>query len=121
MPRKRAAPSVSQQQEPAPFGNAEEAWFWFVQCRSAQLEGARVSAGLATVPRPCEPLDILAVVDRLYRRRRLLREHLSVLAEFGQQLLPPDPGRPGQVRAARLWEEALAELSPALRTKGILA
>ncbi|RDD61075.1 hypothetical protein DRB17_15155 [Ferruginivarius sediminum] len=103
-----------------PFRDAEEAWFWFVQCRSAQLDGARVTAGKGDTPRPCEPLDILAVVDRLYRRRRLLREHLTVLADYGRQLMPPDPDAPRQMRAARLWEEALAELASPLRDKGIV-
>lgn len=116
----RSAPRPSGSQTAQPFRHAEEAWFWFVQCRSAQTEGARVSAGMARVPRPCEPVDILAVVDRLYRRRRLLRPHLEVLADYGRQCLRPDGRRPGQARAARLWDEALGEMTPALRRKGIL-
>ena len=61
-----------------------------MQCRLAQLDGARVGARAGQVMRPCEPLDVLAVVDRLYRRRRLLREHLEVLADYGRRLLPPE-------------------------------
>jgi hypothetical protein len=105
----------------APFADAEAAWFWTVQARLAQLDGARVSAGAGAVARPCEPLDVLAVVDRLYRRRRLLREHLEVLADYGRRLLPPDPDSRRERRAAQLWAEAFGELTPALRAKGIVA
>lgn len=115
-----SAPPPEELPSAQPFRHAEEAWFWFVQARSAQIEGARVTAGLARLPRPCEPLDILAVVDRLYRRRRLLRQHLDVLADYGRQCLRPDGRKPGQARAARLWDEALDELTPALRRKGIV-
>jgi len=103
-----------------PFADVEEAWFWFVQARTAQQQGARVAAGMSTTPRPCEPLDILAVVDRLYRRRRLTHEHLEVLARHGQALTPP--GGPGkrQQRDAALWDEAVAILAPVLRAKGIV-
>ncbi len=109
--------------EARPFDDSEEAWFWFVQCRRAQLDGARVAAGMTDTPRPCEPLDVLAVVNRLYRHRLLLREHLEVLADYGQRLLPPDPHTPSprESQAAKLWQEAFAAIDPAFRAKGIVA
>jgi len=104
-----------------PFSDAEEAWFWFVQARTAQQEGARLAGGLSTTPRPCEPLDIMAVADRLYRRRTLSHEHLAVLARYGRELARPDADVPRQRRAATLWRQALDILAPALRAKGIVA
>jgi hypothetical protein len=104
-----------------PFPSVEAAWFWCVQARTAQIQGARLAAGMSDRPKPCEPLDILAVVDRLYRRRRLLAEHVQVLAEYGRQLLPPDPDSRRERRAAALWAEALAALAPPLQDKGIVA
>jgi hypothetical protein len=119
--RDRFVPRPAGAPDGAPFADAEAAWFWYVQCRLAQLDGARVSAGAGAVRRPCEPLDVIAVVDRLYRRRRLLREHLEVLADHGRRLLPPDPDSRRERRAAHLWGEAMAEIAPALRAKGIVA
>ncbi|SDG53501.1 hypothetical protein SAMN05216241_11921 [Limimonas halophila] len=104
-----------------PFTDAEEAWFWFVRARTAQQEGARLAGGMSDTPRPCEPLDVMAVVDRLYRRRTLSHEHLRVLARYGQELARPDADVPRQRRAATLWREALDILAPALRAKGIVA
>lgn len=114
-PKPTAAPAVE------PFGSAEQAWFWFVQAYDARSQGARVVAGVADVPRPCEPLDILQTVDRLYRQRRLLIDHVRVMAHYGRRLTPPDPGRPRERRADMLWREGLGQLDPVLRRKGIVA
>lgn len=104
-----------------PFDSSEEAWFWFMQAREAAAAGARVLAGLGSVVRPCEPLDVLKVVDRLYRQRKLLRDHLHILAHYGKRLMAPDPERWREQRAYCLWKEAFAELTPVLRSKGIVA
>ncbi len=104
-----------------PFGSTEEAWFWFVRAKEARAEGARFTAGLGEVPRPCEPLDMLQVVDRLYRQRRLVRDHLTVLVRYGRRREAPDPGNARDAGASRLWREALERLDPVLRGKGIVA
>ncbi|MEI8393483.1 MAG: hypothetical protein WCF85_02025 [Rhodospirillaceae bacterium] len=103
-----------------PFDCVEEAWFWFIQAQDARAAGARFVAGLGSICRPCEPLDVLKVVDRLYRQRRLLRDHLHVLAHYGRRLMAPDPTRSREQRASSLWQEALALIGPVLRTKGIV-
>lgn len=121
MPRDRFIPRSAPTPDATPFDSAEAAWFWTVQARLAQLDGARVSAGQGLVPRPCEPLDVLTVVDRLYRRRRLLPEHLRVLADYGRALCRPDRDRRRERRAWHLWQEAMAELAPVLTAKGIVA
>lgn len=121
MARSQRQPQPTADAAADPFPTVAEAWFWCVQARTAQVQGARLAAGMSDRPKPCEPLDILTVVDRLYRRRRLLAEHMQVLAHYGRQLLPPDPDSRRERRAAALWEEALAVLGPPLRDKGIVA
>lgn len=116
----RFVPAVSYT-DATPFRSTEEAWFWFVQAQQASLEGARVRAGLSQLPRPCEPLDVARAVDRLYRQRRLFREHLAVLVHYGRRLMAPDPQRRAEARACGLWREALDRLDPVLRGKGIVA
>lgn len=104
-----------------PFRSAEDAWFWFIEAWTARREGARIVAGAGLVPRPCEPIDVLRVLERLYRQRRLLRDHVAVLGHYGRRLMPPDPRRPAEHRAHRIWREALDRLGTALRAKGIVA
>lgn len=103
-----------------PFSSAEEAWFWFVQAQEAKAAGARVVAGLGLVQRPCEPIDIYRAVDRLYRQRKLLRDHLHVMAHYGRRLSAPEASRDREARAAVLWDEAFEKLTPFLRDKGIV-
>ena len=103
-----------------PFASAEEAWFWFIQAQAARNDGARFSMGLGLIPRPCEPIDILKILDRLHRNRRLLMDHLLVLRHYGQRLIPPDPDRVKEARAHTLWTEALERLGEVLVSKGIV-
>ena len=121
MARERFTPRPVTAADGEPFGSPEEAWFWSVQAHDARAAGARVTAGRGLVARPCEPADVLRVVDRLYRQRRLLRDHLMVLVHYGRRLMAPDPRRRLEMRASSLWAEAFAALAPALRTKGIVA
>lgn len=108
-------------EEAVPFRDAEEAWFWFITAQQARNEGARITAGQGLCPRPCEPIDILKVLDGLYRQRRLLREHLLVLRHYGRRHMAPDPRRVKEARASHLWREALERMSAVLERKGIIA
>ena len=103
-----------------PFDSGEEAWFWSVQAQDAKAAGARVVAGRGLVQRPCEPADILRVVDRLFRSRQLVRDHLHVLVHYGRRLSAPDPERYREQRAHALWREAFDRVDPVLRDKGIV-
>jgi hypothetical protein len=103
-----------------PFESAEGAWFWFIQAQQARNDGARFAMGMGLVQRPCEPLDILKVLDRLYRHRRLQMEHLMVLRHYGRRQMPPDPRRPKEYRSWKLWTEALARIETILERKGIV-
>lgn len=103
-----------------PFNDAEEAWFWFVSAQEAKANGAKVTAGNTLFPRPCEPLDILKVLDGLYRKRRLLKDHLLVLRHYGRRHLPPDPYRIKEAKAFKVWQEAFERITPVLIGKGIV-
>lgn len=103
-----------------PFPSAAEAWFWCVQCLKARADGARFVAGMALERRPCDPDDVLSGVERLFRRGRLTRHHLSVLWDYGVQNMPPDGRDRKQARAARLWDEAFDLLTSLWRPKGIV-
>lgn len=103
-----------------PFESAEEAWFWFIEAQQARVDGARFTVGLSLVPRPCEPVDILKILDRLYRARKLLWEHLLILRHYGRRRLAPEKNRIKEARAHTLWAEALGTLSDALEEKGIV-
>ena len=102
------------------FDTAEEAWLWFILAQEAKNAGARITAGAGLISRPCEPADILQSMDRLYRNRRLVMDHLLVLRHYGKRQLPPDPRRVKEVRAFALWKEALERMEPVLVRKGIV-
>lgn len=106
--------------ELVPFETAEEAWFWFVQAQEARNDGARFVSGQGACPRPCEPVDILKSVDRLYRNRRLLWDHVLVLRHYGVRRMAPDPRRVKESRAYDVWSEALERLEEVLVRKGIV-
>jgi len=78
-----------------PFESAEEAWFWFMAAQDAKNDGAKFIAGAGLYKRPCEPLDILKVLDRLHFR-------------------------PKEKRAYHLWAEALDRMGSVLIAKGIV-
>ncbi len=103
-----------------PFDNTEEAWFWFILAQEARNDGARRKAGLSSVVRPCEPVDILQCLNGLYRNRRLTMDHLLVLRHYGKRQMAPDPHRVKEIRAFDLWKEALERLEPILVRKGIV-
>ena len=104
-----------------PFGTAEEAWFWAMNCLVAREDGARFVAGLALHERPCSPDDLIVSAERMGVAGRLKPSHLQVLAGYGRRLLAPDSRARNEQTAARLWDEALDLLTTVWRRKGIVA
>ena len=107
-------------QNTVPFKNAVEAWFWFIQAQAARNDGARYTSGLSLYPRPCEPSDFLKILDRLYRNRILLRDHLLVLRHYGRRQMAPDNRRVKEAIAHNLWVEAFEKIEPVLIQKKIV-
>lgn len=116
----RNIPHTTNTNNAAAFHSAEEAWFWFIAAQGAKNDGARVTAGQGSLSRPCEPSDIFQVVNRLYRQRRLLMDHLLVLRHYGKRHMAPDPRRVKEARANLLWREALSRIEVVLERKGIV-
>ena len=120
MPRSPISPPILSSEDVTAFDSASEVWFWFVQAQQARNEGARFKAGLSAVTRPCEPIDILKILDRLYRNRFLTRDHLLVLRHYGRRQMPPDSRRVKEARAHHLWHEALERMETSFIRKGIV-
>lgn len=118
-PRQNYAPKQNEAAT-TPFQTAEEAWFWFVQNQLAKADGARIVAGHSALARPCEPVDIYKIMERLYRGRRLLMDHILVLRHYGRRLMPPDQRRSKEIRAHGLWTEALSRMEEVMISKGIV-
>ena len=109
------------QRQVVPFSSPQDAWFWFMQAHEAANNGARFTGGQGDTERPCEPADIISVAYRLYKQRRLLMDHMRVLAHYGHKLEAPNPQRPREQKAYDVWQEAMSRLAPALQSKGIVA
>lgn len=118
--RERFAHRPTTHMKTTPFVSAEEAWFWFMQAQQARLDGARIMGGQGALARPCEAADIFKIVDRLYRQRRLMRDHLLVLRHYGRRFLAPDPRRAKEARAHALWTESLERIGAVLESRGIM-
>ena len=103
-----------------PFDSVEECWFWFVAANNAKNEGARYGAGLSTIIRPCEPADILSIMDRLFRSRQITIEHLKVLKHYGERSFGPDKHQRRERRSFYRWKEAMDKLRPVLERKAIV-
>lgn len=120
--RRRYPPPLEEKASATPFRNAEEAWFWFVRCQRIRREGATFRrVANASIERPCDPDDIYRVVIRMQNKGILQREHLTILGTFGLLGRPPDPRQDDEERAARLWQEAMQNLTGVLQVKGIVA
>lgn len=108
------------QDDVVPFESTQEAWFWFITAQQARNDGARIVSGAGSIKRPCEPVDILKILDNLYRTRRLVRDHLLVLRHYGRRHMPPERDRAKEKRAYYIWSEAMERLEAAFEKKGIV-
>lgn len=120
MSRTRFIPRSFYDTPTIPFVDAEEAWFWFIRCQRARMEGARFEGVAGSSARPCDPDDLYRAVIGLARQRRINHEHLRVLGTFGLNDRPPDSRFHEEERPARLWDEALDRLTTVLKKKGIV-
>ncbi len=114
----RPLPSNSIKEQP--FNTTEEAWFWFIAARQAQIDGAARKGRPGSIPRPCEPVDILNILNRLYRGRLLRIEHFRVLKYYGERYARPDPNRPAEQQSAQLWDQAIDRLNERFIRHGLV-
>lgn len=103
--------------EARPFASAEAAWRWAFGALQARQDGAGAPTGIGRSRRPCEPDDVVQVIERLHSARKITLEHARVLRRFAEAGTRPE----GNTRDARLWHAALWQLDQPLRAKGIVA
>ena len=120
MTQQRLFPKPLRDGEVTLFASAGQAWFWFVRCQAARIEGARVVADAGDVTRPCDPDDIYNAVMRLWRGGVIGQAHLQVLEYYGAVERVPDPRVEEEQRKAVLWCEALEVLATVLIRRGIV-
>lgn len=110
----------AEQQRSTPFRAAEDAWFWTMAALAARRDGARYTAGMGKVTRPCEPDDVVKCLDGLYRQRRIDLTHARILRAWGERQTAPDPRHATERGDWKVWREALDRLEWPLRVKGIV-
>lgn len=120
MTRARYSPRPTVAVWGTPFESAEEAWLWAARAARHAADGGQTTANQATHQRPCEPRDMIALVCRLRRERRLTGPQLGALCRFGALDRPPDPRDPEESAEARDWDTGLDRLVKPLTEKGIL-
>jgi len=99
------------------FRSPEDAWFWAYGAWRARHEGA--SANGSGAGRPCDPDDILILVERLLRSQRIDTAHAAVLGRWGQRQVAPSVHW-GQREEMTLWQDAMTALGAVLGQKGLL-
>lgn len=119
MPKQKYAKRGVKDGRTTPFFSAEEAWFWFIRCQRARIDGARFDDSGTTI-RPCEPDDIYRVAKMLVQAKKMHVGHLKTLINFAWQERVPDQRLHAEERAARLWNEALDAMTTLLSQKGII-
>lgn len=93
-----------------PFGSAEEAWFWSQKPQSDS----------PPITRPCDPMQLFMMVERLYRQRHLTLDHLHVMRFYGQRQKRPNPGLRQEKRAHFLWVDAMRRLHAVFEKNGVV-
>lgn len=94
------------------FKTTEDAWFWFVR--------AALGKPQELTERPCKPNDIMQVLDTLHRGQVITMEHLLVLRHYGRRQKAPDNTYSQEMRAHKLWTEAIDALTVPLTAKEII-
>lgn len=91
-----------------------------MQAHQARKDGANIRANNGNIIRPCDPDDILKILNRLHRHRQLDMNHFRVLRHYGERMLAPDRERNTEFEAYCLWTEAMEILGEVLVSKGIV-
>lgn len=103
-----------------PFDTVEECWFWTMSSLMARRDGTGRPIP-SPIKRPCDPDDVVKVLDRLYRQRKIDLQHARILRIWGERGIAPNPRFASERGDLRIWVEAITALYPPLRQKGIVA
>lgn len=99
------------------FYSAQSLWLGFMALNHDKKRGNNVVMA-SELARAYD--DILSVLNRLYRLRRLLIDHIRVLHFYGRKGRAPRGWVHKEMRAHTLWQEALDILTPYWIDKGYL-
>ena len=99
------------------FPDAEHLWFWFISSRKIQsgLRRRDFCNG-----RPCELLDIEAMVTKLYLAGHISAPELEALKKYGELRRAPNRNTPGEYAEGLLWSSAMRCLDAEARRRGWL-
>jgi hypothetical protein len=100
------------------FYSSQSLWLGFMALKRGQ-DGAELSDGL-NIHLQAVYTDILSILNKLYRSRRLLIDHLRVLNFYGRKGRAPRAWVKKEMRAHSLWREALHILSSPMIERGYL-
>lgn len=106
-------------EKPVPFRSASEAWLWTARMLAARRDGAGAAFGTGGV-RPCEPDDVLKVLDQLYRQQRITLAQAAVMRAWGDKDQQPTPAAGASASDISLWDAAMRAMDAPLRRKGIV-
>ena len=97
------------------FQNAEQLWFWFLYSKSMQNN---FRGHNSVLKRPCEILDVEALITKLYLSGKLKEEHLETMKKFGDKRRAPLQYIYAENKAAALWDEAMKIIGTNTKAKG---
>lgn len=101
---------------PISFRSAETAWFWTM--RVMQTAPIQRSPESESVRQRMQ--DVIKCLDTLYRNRRIEMLHVRIIRLWGVRGVAPNPARPRERSDWRIWHEAMEQLEPPLRGRGIV-
>lgn len=101
---------------PEKFQSGEQLWFWFLYSKSVQSGFVRNAAH--STRRPCELVDVEALITKLYLAGRVTEEQLFVMKKFGDRRRAPHQHIWAENRAAELWRNAMETIENAARARG---
>ena len=107
------------------FRDAEQLWFWFLNCRKKDaisaksfLRAGQLSRAILHNPYPCEAIDVETLITRLFLAGKLTGEQLEILKEFGDRRRAPSQHVWAENKKAALWSDAMRTIATAARDKG---
>lgn len=105
------------------YTSMEELWFAFMKTYQCLENMNHKEADNVSLPREHAEAykAILSILDKMFRARRLLIDHLRVLRFYGRRGLAPRLAVQKEALAHTLWLEAFKILEPLMIEEGYLA
>ncbi len=98
------------------FLSAEDLWLWFMYCK--KVRNGLQRRGDYSSFRPCELVDVEALITKLVLSQKISREQIAILISYGERQRVPDDREFRQRRDAKLWNDAMVTLGEWAKIKG---